>query len=61
MSRRAGERKMIARQRTSQSIPPRDAGALGGGLQQRSRVRTQFGIVVLIEDSLLQVNRNYRG
>ena len=43
------------------SIPPRNAGALGGRLQQRSGVQTQFWSVVFIRDSLLQVNRNCRG
>ena len=42
------------------SIPPRNAGALGGWLQQRSGVQTQFWSVVFIRDSLLQVNRNCR-
>jgi hypothetical protein len=41
-------------------IPPRDAGALGGKLQQRSGIQTQFWSVVFIGDSLLQVNRNCR-
>jgi hypothetical protein len=40
------------------SIPPRNAGALGGRLQQRSGVQTQFWSIVLIGDSLLQVNQN---
>ena len=43
------------------SIPPRNAGALGGRLQQRSGVQTQFWSVPFIGDSLLQVNRNCRG
>ena len=43
------------------SIPPRDAGALEGRLQQRSGVQTQFWSVPFIRDSLLQVNRNCRG
>ena len=60
MSRRP-ERKIIARTRTPKSIPPRDAGALGGWLQQRSGVQTQFWSVVFIGDSLLQVNQNCRG
>ena len=43
------------------SIPPRNAGALGGWLQQRSGVQTQFWSVPFIGDSLLQVNRNCLG
>jgi hypothetical protein len=53
----AGERKISARRAPHKSIPPRDAGALGGRLQQRSGVQTQFWSVPLIEDSLLQVNQ----
>src|SRR4051812_37529100 len=53
--------QIIARTRTPKSIPPRDAGALGGWLQQRSGVQTQFWSVVFIGDSLLQVNQNCRG
>jgi hypothetical protein len=41
------------------SIPPRNAGALGGQLQQRSGVQSQFWSVVFIEDSRLQVNQIY--
>jgi hypothetical protein len=57
MSRRAGKRKINARRASHKSIPPRNAGALGGRLQQRSGVQTQFWSVPLIEDSLLQVNQ----
>jgi hypothetical protein len=45
----------------SKSIPPRNAGALGGKLQQRSGVQMQFWSVVFTRDSLLQVNRNSLG
>ena len=43
------------------SIPPRNAGALIGWLQQQSGVQTQFWSVPFIGDSLLQVNRNCLG
>jgi hypothetical protein len=61
MSRHAGERKSTLARASHKSIPPRNAGALGGRLQQRSGVQTQFWSVVFIRDSLLQVNLNCLG
>jgi hypothetical protein len=60
-STRAGKRKIIARARTPKKHSAPECWSPKGKRQQRSGVQTQFWSVVFIGDSLLQVNRNYRG